>query len=129
MHRIRRGALNPFFSKKSVNELIPTMWKPIHIVCDRLSQACKTKETVNLKYLFSAITLDIMTAYCFSREPNVVLDPDFGRKAHDDLDSFLEVSLLNSHIPMAMRLIYSLPVCLIYFPRVPNHSLIPSRTT
>jgi hypothetical protein len=105
------------------------MWKPIYVVCDRLGKACETKESVNLKYLFSAITLDIMTAYCFSRGPNAVLDHDFCRKEHDDLDSFVEVSLLNSHIPWAMRLIYSLPVCLIYFPCVPSHSLNPRRTT
>lgn len=94
------------------------MWEPINVVCDRLGKACKTKESVNLKYLFSAITLDIMTAYCFSRGPNAVLSPDFGRKEHDDLDSFLEVSLLNSHIPWAMRAIYSLPVSRALFARV-----------
>jgi hypothetical protein len=94
------------------------MWQPINIVCDRLGKACITKESVNLKYLFSAITLDIITAYCFSRGPSAVLSPDFGRKEHDDLDSFVEVSLLNSHIPWAMRAIYSLPVWLIYFPCV-----------
>jgi hypothetical protein len=98
------------------------MWKPLNVVCDRLGKACKSKETINLKYLFSAITLDIMTAYCFSREPNAVLSPDFCRKQHDDLDSFLEVSLLNSHIPWAMRAIYSLPVCLIYLACVPSDS-------
>ncbi|KAJ5548340.1 benzoate 4-monooxygenase cytochrome P450 [Penicillium frequentans] len=108
-HRIRRAALNPFFSKASVAKLIPVMWGPINIVCDRLGEACKSKESVNLKYLFSAITLDIMTAYCFSQEPNAVFSPDFCRKEHDDLDAFVEVSLLNSHIPWVMRAIYSLP--------------------
>ncbi|KAJ5798523.1 benzoate 4-monooxygenase cytochrome P450 [Penicillium pulvis] len=109
-HRIRRAALNPFFSKASVTKLIPVMWGPINIVCDRLGEACKSKESVNLKYLFSAITLDIMTAYCFSQEPSAVLSPDFCRKEHDDLDAFVEVSLLNSHIPWVMRAIYSLPM-------------------
>ncbi|KAJ5640146.1 benzoate 4-monooxygenase cytochrome P450 [Penicillium longicatenatum] len=51
-----------------------------------------------------------MTAYCFSNEPNAVLSPDFCRKEHDDLDAFVEVSLLNSHIPWIMRSIYSLPM-------------------
>ncbi|KAJ5999490.1 benzoate 4-monooxygenase cytochrome P450 [Penicillium sp. IBT 35674x] len=117
-HRIRRAALNPFFSKASVAKLIPVMWGPINIVCDRLSEACKSKDSVNLKYLFSAITLDIMTAYCFSQEPNAVLSPDFCRKEHDDLDAFVEVSLLNSHIPWVMRAIYSLPVGILYLPNV-----------
>lgn len=98
------------------------MWGPINIFCDRLGQACESKEFVNLKYLFSAITLDIMTAYCFSQEPNAVLSPDFCRKEHDDLDAFVEVSLLNSHIPWVMRAIYSLPVSILYLPNVQLHS-------
>lgn len=90
------------------------MWGPINIVCDRLGEACKSKESVNLKYLFSAITLDIMTTYSFSKEPNAVLSPDYCRKEHDDLDAFVGVSLLKGHIPWVMRAIYSLPVSPLY---------------
>jgi hypothetical protein len=39
-----------------------------------------------------------------------VHQPDFGRKGFDDVDRFLQVSLLNIHIPWVMRFTYSLPV-------------------
>ncbi|KAJ5718661.1 benzoate 4-monooxygenase cytochrome P450 [Penicillium malachiteum] len=109
LHRLRRSALNPFFSKKSVNDLFPVMWKPIEILLQRLKQYSETGEVLNMKYCYAAATMDIMTAYCFAHEPSNVLQPDFGRKTFDDVDSFLIVSLLNIHIPWTIRFTYSLP--------------------
>ncbi|KAA8651302.1 cytochrome P450 [Aspergillus tanneri] len=109
LHRIRRSALNPFFSKKSVNDLVPEMRRPIAILRERLDQASKNGETMNMKYMYAAVTLDIINDYCFARDPENVTQADFGRKGFDDVDSFLEVSLLNIHIPWLMRLSYSLP--------------------
>ncbi|KAJ5438316.1 benzoate 4-monooxygenase cytochrome P450 [Penicillium daleae] len=109
LHRLRRSALSPFFSKKSINDLAPVMWKPIHILCERLSLACKENQPVNMKYIFAAVTLDIINAYCFGHEPVNVCKLDFARKDFDDVDSFLKVSLINIHIPWAMRFTYSLP--------------------
>ncbi|KAJ5884198.1 benzoate 4-monooxygenase cytochrome P450 [Penicillium tannophilum] len=109
LHRLRRSVLSPFFSKKSVTDLVPVMWRPIDILLERLHQAAQTGEIVNMKYIYAAVTLDIINAYCFAHEPSSVHQPDFGRKGFDDVDSFLEVSLLNIHIPWVMRFTYSLP--------------------
>ncbi|KAK6826924.1 hypothetical protein RU639_004766 [Aspergillus parasiticus] len=109
LHRLRRSALNPFFSKKSVNDLVPVMWRPIDILRKRLQQAAQTGDMLNMKYIYAAVTLDIINAYCFAHEPHSMDQPDFGRKGFDDVDSFLEMSLLNIHNPWAMRFTYSLP--------------------
>ncbi|PYI33457.1 putative benzoate 4-monooxygenase cytochrome P450 [Aspergillus indologenus CBS 114.80] len=109
LHRIRRSALNPFFSKKSVVQLVPVMQCPIQIMCQRLRDASATGAVLNVKYLFAAVTLDIINDYCFARDPVYILQPDFGRKGFDDVDSFLQVSLLNIHLPWLMRFTYSLP--------------------
>jgi hypothetical protein len=66
----------------------------IDILCQRLQDACKTGELVNLKYIYAAVTSDIIDGYCFARQPTKVLQRDFGQKFFDDIDSFLEVSLL-----------------------------------
>ncbi|EDO01120.1 hypothetical protein SS1G_03594 [Sclerotinia sclerotiorum 1980 UF-70] len=95
-HRIRRAALNPFFSKKSINDLVARIQRPILILCDRLEKATKTGEILNMKYFYAAVTLDIINDYCFSREPDNVLRPDFGRKSFDDVDTFLNISLLDN---------------------------------
>ncbi|KAJ0425639.1 putative benzoate 4-monooxygenase cytochrome P450 [Aspergillus carlsbadensis] len=108
-HRLRRSALNPFFSRKSVAELVPAMMHAVDILCQRLQDACKTGEVVNLKYIYAAVTSDIIDGYCFAREPTKVRERDFGQKFFDDIDSFMEVSLLNFHIPAIMRISFALP--------------------
>lgn len=49
-----------------------------------------------MKYMYAAVTMDIIRNYCFAREPENVFKPDFGRKAFDDVDGFLEASILVS---------------------------------
>ncbi|PQE31548.1 Trichodiene oxygenase protein [Rutstroemia sp. NJR-2017a WRK4] len=109
LHRIRRGALNPFFSKRSVLDLVPFIQTHIDRLCARLDAASKSSEPIDLKYCFAAVTLDIMNEYCFSKDSLTTMKPDFGRKSFDDIDSFLEISLLNLHIPWAMKLMYKIP--------------------
>lgn len=96
LYRIRRAPLNPFFSKKSVNDLTPVIRRPLEILCQRLDPASKTGETQNMKYFYNALTPDIINTYCFAREPESVVKPDFNRKSFDDVDGFLYVSLLVS---------------------------------
>ena len=94
LHRIRRSALNPFFSRKSVIDLIPIIRRPIDMLCDRLDDALKSGEILNMKYIYAAVTLDAINDYCFSTRPQNVLKSDFGRKNVDDLDVFVKVSLM-----------------------------------
>lgn len=86
------------------------MLRPVRILCDRLGELSKTKQTIDMQYFFAAVTLDIMNGYCFSYEPQNVLKPDFGKREKDDIDLYLEVSLWTYHMPWIMRLIFSLPV-------------------
>ncbi|GAD97354.1 benzoate 4-monooxygenase cytochrome P450, putative [Paecilomyces variotii No. 5] len=109
LHRLRRRAINPFFSKKAVAELIPAIQGPIDILCKRLEDASETGETLNMKYMYAAVTMDIIRDYCFARPPENVFKPDFGRKAFDDVDGFIEASILNVHIPWFMRISLALP--------------------
>ncbi|PYH92813.1 putative benzoate 4-monooxygenase cytochrome P450 [Aspergillus ellipticus CBS 707.79] len=109
LHRIRRSALNPLFSKRSVLDLVPPIRRSIDLLCARLDAASRNGETLNAKYMYGAVTLDIINEYCFANDPKYVLKSDFGRKGFDDLAIFLEFSVLNIHIPWVMRLTYSLP--------------------
>ncbi|KAJ5738022.1 benzoate 4-monooxygenase cytochrome P450 [Penicillium malachiteum] len=109
LHRLRRSAVSPFFSKKSVNDLVPVIWKPITMLLERLHHASVTGEVLNIKYFYAAVTMDLINSSCFARDPMIVKLPDFGSKSVDDVDGFLVVSLLNLHIPSFMRITYSLP--------------------
>lgn len=70
------------------------MRRHIDILCKRLDSASKTGETLNMKYMYAAVTLDIINDYCFAKSPENVMKPDFGRKGFDVVDRFVEISLL-----------------------------------
>jgi hypothetical protein len=77
-------------------DLLPVMQRPVSILRERLREASKTGETLNMKYMYAAVTLDIINDYCFARDPFYIRQSDFGRKGFDDVDSFLTVSILVS---------------------------------
>jgi cytochrome P450 len=94
LHRIRRSALNPFFSKRSVKELAPFIQNIVDALCARFDDAVQTGEPINLGFAYEALTLDVMNEFCFSRSGNTVLMPDFNQRSFEDLQVYLEMGLL-----------------------------------
>ena len=109
--------MSRFFSAKAINELVPTMIKPLQILCDRLSLISSAKTAIDMKFFFLAVTIDIMNGYCFAHDPQHVLKPDFGAKEKKDIDLFIEVSMWNYQISWILTVIYALPVWPYYLPR------------
>lgn len=86
LHRVRRTALNLFFSRGSVVELMPHLKPVMENLAMRLDNAAVRNETVNLKYAYNSVTMDNMTEYCFSRRGNRVLLPDFDKDMLDRVE-------------------------------------------
>ena len=70
LHRSRRGALNPFFSKQSVRRLEPILQRTLGKVLRNLAAAAKTGEPMRMNLLYSATTSDIIYDYCFGESSN-----------------------------------------------------------
>lgn len=115
LHRVRRGALNPFFSKRSVYELVPFVENIIENISYRFELAALTGEAVNLKYAYAALTLDIINEYCFSRNPDRTKVGDFDQTSFDKFDEFVHVSAANYHLPWLMNMINAMPQPVIKF--------------
>ena len=77
LHKVRRSALNPYFSKRSIAEYSPVIQSVVTKFCTRLEDATQTGVLVNLKYAYAAVTTDVINEYCYSRTYNAVLTPDF----------------------------------------------------
>ena len=95
---MRRSALNPFFSKRSVNDLAPFIQNIVDALCARFDDAAKTGEPIDLRYAYAALTLDVMGEFCFSKSFNAVRVPDFKQRSFEDLQVFLEMSLVVSEL-------------------------------
>lgn len=94
LHRVRRSALNPFFSKRSVNDLAPFIQNIVDALCARFDDAAKTGEPIDLRFAYAALTLDVMGEFCFSKSFHAVRMPDFKKRSFEDLQVFLEMSLV-----------------------------------
>ena len=66
VHKERRAAINPFFSKSSVSLLEPIIQQRIKQMCDKFSDYQRTQRAVPLRDAFVAMPIDIVIEYCES---------------------------------------------------------------
>ncbi|KFY66112.1 hypothetical protein V496_02171 [Pseudogymnoascus sp. VKM F-4515 (FW-2607)] len=78
IHRIRRGMLNPFFSRQTVLSLESI----VHSKADKLINLLNTKlpkhQAVDLHHAFRAISVDVITDYAFGHCYNLLDTEDLG---------------------------------------------------
>lgn len=67
LHRMRRGALNPFFSKRSVVHLEPVIWKNVEKLLSRIRESTGFGTPVNLSDAFACLSADVIGSYAFGK--------------------------------------------------------------
>ena len=77
LHRLRRSALNPFFSKRSVYQVESLILGEIELLAQRFEAAIKTKEVIRLDAAYMALTMDIITHYAYGQSYNYLAEADF----------------------------------------------------
>ncbi|GAO14689.1 uncharacterized protein UV8b_04626 [Ustilaginoidea virens] len=77
LHRVRRGYLNPYFSKRSLHALETTVRERIGRLCQRLESLAATDEVVILDRAFGAMTADIITKYLYGEHYDYLGSPGF----------------------------------------------------
>lgn len=108
LHRIRRGALNPFFSKKAVTDLEKDTRRKVDSLCERLKEYARNGRTVPLGRACTAVTLDVISQYCFDACYNCVEAPEFAPE-WQMLKSVTEGAPFAKQFPRTMSLMQSLP--------------------
>lgn len=77
LHRMRRSALNPFFSKQAVMKLEPIIRANINRLRDRLADLAGTGNPVNMSDAFTCLSADVIGAYAFGQEYGLLDCEDF----------------------------------------------------
>jgi cytochrome P450 len=77
LHRIRKAPLLPFFSKRAVVELEPLIRAKVDQICAGMKNFMEQGEPLILGRAFTALTLDVITDYCFRNSWNCLDDPEF----------------------------------------------------
>ncbi|OCL12778.1 cytochrome P450 [Glonium stellatum] len=109
LHRKRRAALNPYFSKTKVRSLQPVIEERAEALCKILEEFQSTGEIMKATLGFAAATNDIAMQYAFGRSENRVEAPDFDPSFHDASVSGISVAHLSKHFPWILNLMMSLP--------------------
>ncbi|KOC17638.1 aflU / cypA / P450 monooxygenase [Aspergillus flavus AF70] len=91
-HRLRRGIIKSFFSKKYVTGLEHVVQSEVNLLASRFTEAYHHGTVLDLKYVFVALTSDLTTHYVYGTNLNHLAEPDFkkrlsrGHGQHGSLD-------------------------------------------
>lgn len=77
LHRMRRSALSPFFSKQAIGRFEPKIRELIEKLCARFERSRETSEPVDCLKAYAALTTDVITTYCFGTSYGCVEDPNW----------------------------------------------------
>lgn len=112
-HRLRRGALNRFFSKQSIGRLEPIIQASLGSLCARFVGFQSSRVPLNLGDAFEAFSMDIIMEYAFAKSYHHVDDPDFAPEWPKLILSISESSALNKQFPWILSIMKLMPECLI----------------
>ena len=108
-HRLRRSALNPFFSKRSIVAIESLIQDKV----DRLSAAVEryiTSGTVlEMQTAYMALTLDVISHYAFGESLGLVEKEGFSPEWKKALLDMIEAGTVNRHLPWLADILMNLP--------------------
>lgn len=97
LHRVRRSALNPFFSKQSVTRLEPVIRSYVEKMCARFENLRKSGEPVETMIVYAALTTDIICEYSYSKSYGCLDDPGWKHEWLDSMNFSVSSVHLNKH--------------------------------
>lgn len=109
LHRARRGALNPFFSRRMVDELESSIRQKIEKLRAKLDVCARQGEVVNLGAAATAMTLDVITEYSFGKALGCLEEENFAPRWKRLMSDIFESVPVTKHYPIVMRIMSSLP--------------------
>ncbi|KAK5730515.1 hypothetical protein LTR15_000452 [Elasticomyces elasticus] len=104
-HKLRRDALNPYFSMKAVADLEPELRVKADLLATILGQHQRSQQPLNLSDVLFAYSNDILRSFCFCADNGLLNDPTEARRQREDLAELLRGVPLQSHFKGPMRLL------------------------
>lgn len=128
IHKARRAALNPSFSRRTILELEPLIQAKVTKLCSRLEEGyAKRGRAANMHNAYQALTIDTVTDFAYATSykygfaatsylglslsscDSVLDNPSFRSRAMEAFDKQQEAFLLFKHFPILAVLLTSLP--------------------
>lgn len=109
MHRVRRAAINPLFSRKVVLDLEGVVQSKVEKLCQRLSDTLRAGEAMDLHHGFRAVSVDVITDYAFDSCYDLLDRPSLGAEFFDLLRGMVPAFWIFQQFPFMQKLSTMLP--------------------
>lgn len=106
---MRRAPLNPFFSKGSVLKYAGIIQACTEKLCERLEGFCESETPIDLRVVFSALTIDVISKYSYGESYNSLEKPDMDPDTYKNILSAGELAHLLRHFPWIITIANLLP--------------------
>ncbi|TGO33321.1 hypothetical protein BHYA_0252g00020 [Botrytis hyacinthi] len=110
LHRKRRAALSPFFSKRNVLHLEPLINEKMEQLCQMIEKHVKEETPANLSDLFFAFSNDVVTNFLFAHQVDVLSDEAQAALLRHNSYQLLMGININKHLPWIPDFLESLPL-------------------
>lgn len=109
LHRVRRGAVSPFFSSQAVRKFSSNMQTIVDRLIARMEACGQKGEPIPLFYANRCLTVDIITEYLFAHQFRLLDRVDWGRSFYLAWRKLWELSPTIRQFPWMLDAIMGLP--------------------
>ena len=109
LHRLRRGAIDRFFSKQKVAVLQPVIQRLADKLCMKLEKMRGTDEFVPIECAFDAFTMDVITEYSLDKSFGYLDTPGWSSDFRELERAFGELGYRQKFFPPLLDIMNSLP--------------------
>lgn len=109
-HRLRRSALNPFFSKRAVANAESLIWDKVQHLSRRLENAQRNEDVVRLDAAYMALTMDIITHYAYGESYHYLSEEDFKAEWKETVINGSANGALLRQFPWALPILKAIPL-------------------
>ncbi|KAG9195020.1 hypothetical protein G6011_00140 [Alternaria panax] len=113
MHKMRRNAVSPFFSKRSVQALeglvVNNMKKLLHRFDGEMEKNGIETGIVNLNDAYAAFAMDVISEYCFGESMKSLENGDYGKDWLAMMHEGMQLVPFARQFPMIFNFILDLP--------------------
>ncbi|OTA98450.1 hypothetical protein M426DRAFT_258921 [Hypoxylon sp. CI-4A] len=111
VHRNRRAALNPLFSKSNAAAAATTMiYDHVDLLLNRMDEHVSRDSFVKMRSSFSAFTTDTVAKYSTGQSKSLLEDEKRSFQWHSDMRVFVEWTMVAKHFFWAIILVLKMPM-------------------
>ncbi|TEB28399.1 cytochrome P450 [Coprinellus micaceus] len=113
--KARRDLLRSFFSRKGVLKLENVIQDTIDRLIISLANKVGSPKPLDLHRVFSCITMEVISAYCFAKHYDAINYPDYAYPVALALHMSNRMGCVAQHFPIVLDALFSLPDWLVRF--------------